>query len=96
MSWSGIPLGINSSGQIVATAEGLGGGGIAVLWTDGIPNDLNALIPSNSGFSRLYMATAINDSGQITGIGMYCRSDPRCESARWDQFLLTPVKTKKK
>jgi len=79
-------FGINSIGNVVGwsyydhTVNGHAGG--AFFWSNGVMHDLNELIdPSSNWF--LSMATAINDNGQIVGIG----SNP---SGQIDAFLLTP------
>ena len=70
----GQALGINDSGQVVGE---YGSSGHAFLYSNGVMSDLNTLIPL--GFGTLQCAEAINDSGQIVGVG----SD--------GAFLLTPV-----
>jgi len=61
-------LGINNSCEIVG--DGLRNGEMhAVLWLDGIPHDLNHLIPGDSGLT-LMKGYAINDAGQIAGEGI--------------------------
>ncbi len=72
-----VALGINGSGQVV------GGSNVApvcpadvfcawkthaFLYSSGVMQDLNELIPSDSGW-ELLSATAINDAGQITALG---------------------------
>lgn len=59
---------INDQGFIVGTMTYTGAAKIAVLWYDGIIVNLNTLLPANSGWF-LSSATAINDQGQITGLG---------------------------
>jgi probable HAF family extracellular repeat protein len=56
---SAAASGINSSGQVVAGN---------FLWYGGVATDLNSLLPANSGW-QIGNTTAINDSGQIVGIG---------------------------
>jgi probable HAF family extracellular repeat protein len=62
-------LGINASGQIVGWA---GDSTVyhAVLWTNSTAPalDLNTVVPANSGWTLLW-ANAINDSGEIVGVG---------------------------
>ena len=80
---SSYAMGINALGQVVGTAsntdwspsEGYttqGGGplGHAFLYEKGAMEDLNALLPKASGWV-LESATAINDGGQVTGMGLY-------------------------
>lgn len=62
--------GINAAGQIVGELVLSGGVSHAMYYTGGQMYDLNALTNlSGSGLTRLDWATAINDSGQIVGIG---------------------------
>jgi probable HAF family extracellular repeat protein len=53
----------------------------AAIWEDGKATDLNTLIPSGSGW-QLTLGVAINDRGQIVGIGTF-NNESRA-------FLLTP------
>ena len=64
-----VALGMNAAGQVVghslpATGELLH----AFLYSDGVMNDLNSLIPTNSSWSW-YSAADINDHGQIVAFG---------------------------
>jgi probable HAF family extracellular repeat protein len=80
-------VGVNDSGQVVGGASTPNDVGHAFIWTKSSGmRDLNKLIPGNSGFV-LTGAWAINNSGQIVGIG-YVPDKP------WEShaFLLTPVK----
>jgi probable HAF family extracellular repeat protein len=68
-------LGINAGGQVVGAAGMLPDGtpfGRAVLWNAGAttPTDLGSLLPPGSGWV-LESAYAINDAGQIAGIGSF-------------------------
>jgi probable HAF family extracellular repeat protein len=81
---------INSAGQVVGESWTSGGGVTAFLWTPTTPNgttgtmiDLNPLI--GSGNVTLYLASGINDQGQIVGGGS------RNGSSR--AVLLTPTST---
>lgn len=56
----------------------------AFLWQDGVMVDLNQCIPSKSGWTLL-SAEAINDFGQIVGLG--------CVGQDPQGFLLTPIVT---
>jgi probable HAF family extracellular repeat protein len=56
-----LPNGLNDNGVIIGTE--LGGG--AFIYSGGTVQDLNNLIPANSGY-QLNNADAINDNGQIT------------------------------
>jgi probable HAF family extracellular repeat protein len=61
--------GINTAGHVVG--ESLTAGDRvqhAFLYRDGVLKDLNSLIPTGSGW-ELTEATAINDAGQIVGVG---------------------------
>jgi probable HAF family extracellular repeat protein len=55
-----LPNGLNDNGVIIGTE--LGGG--AFIYSGGTVQDLNNLIPANSGY-QLNNADAINDNGQI-------------------------------
>jgi len=57
-------LGINNSGQVVGYSNGR-----PFLYNGGVMTNLNDLIDQASGWT-LNEANAINDSGQIVGIGM--------------------------
>jgi probable HAF family extracellular repeat protein len=74
--------GINDLGQVVGVSANLQGGSRAFLWTksQGM-QDLNTLIPANSGWSLIY-ASAINKKGEITGYGTI--------NGENHGFLLTP------
>jgi probable HAF family extracellular repeat protein len=74
---SSFAYGVNAEGEIVGTSNGS-----AVRWRDGTIADLNGLIPPGAGW-RLDAAWAVNDHGQIAGVG-----------ARFGlpaSFLLTPA-----
>jgi len=59
--------GMNNLGQVVGAAGYISSYAHAFVWSQaGWMQDLNALIPANSGWLLLY-AFAINDKGQITG-----------------------------
>ena len=84
---------INASGQIVGYIGGSANIPRAFIHAGGTFTDLNTLIPTRvagtSGFSNLTFATAINDAGQIVGIGSYIQSG--ATSSTTHGFLLTPV-----
>jgi len=61
--------GINNSGQVVGKSTTTTGNQHAFFYSDGRMQDLNNLIPSNSGWEELVHANAINDAGQIAGYG---------------------------
>jgi probable HAF family extracellular repeat protein len=74
-----INLGPFSANAINASAEVVGGtgihgiidsGSVAMLWESGTMTDLNQLIAPNSGW-RLTDASAVNDAGQIVGVGLH-------------------------
>ena len=67
---SSYAYGINDSGEIVGYSWLANGGQSAFLYYDGSMLDLNSLLPGNSGWDLL-QAYAMNDSGQITGVGLY-------------------------
>jgi probable HAF family extracellular repeat protein len=75
---------INASGRVVGfsyTADGTQ----HAFWYDGTAmRDLNALIPTNSGWV-LTDAQSINDAGQVAGIGTF--------NGQTCAFLLTPLGT---
>ena len=75
-------LAINNHGQVVGWAE-TSSGDDAFLYDGGAMQDLNNLIPSNSGWA-LEHATSINDNGQICGYGI----NPSGQNVA---FLLTPI-----
>lgn len=67
---------VNGKGQTVGT------NGHALLWQNGAALDLNSLLPANGDWV-LQNATAINDSGQIAGWGLF-------QGATY-AFLLRPI-----
>jgi probable HAF family extracellular repeat protein len=72
---------INNSGQVVGISEGAGEVYRPFLCEDGVMYDLQELLKPNSGWV-LYSTAAINDRGQITGVGyLHGRERP---------YLLTP------
>jgi probable HAF family extracellular repeat protein len=79
-----LAQGINDAGQVVGSANLPGDTqGDAFLWTQTAGmQDLNALVPRNSGWV-LNSAAAINEAGQIVGDGTY--------QGQIHAFLLTPV-----
>ncbi|MDE3066637.1 MAG: Ig-like domain-containing protein [Verrucomicrobiota bacterium] len=78
---------INDLGTVVGDSWPSGGAeyadGHAVLWVGTNVYDLNAYIPTNSGWV-LDAATGINNKGQIIGQGT------RTNELGWRSFLLTP------
>ncbi|HEX8323191.1 MAG TPA: PEP-CTERM sorting domain-containing protein [Tepidisphaeraceae bacterium] len=60
---------INSAGLVVGNSQRISGSpAVATLWMDGVPIDLNTLIPAGSGWF-LTSAEGINSAGDITGYG---------------------------
>ncbi len=59
---------INASGSVVGASKISGGNLNAFLWENGVLTNLNALIPTNSGWALLE-ARGINDAGNIVGWG---------------------------
>jgi probable HAF family extracellular repeat protein len=74
--------GIKASGPLAPLTDAGDSGG-AFLYSNGTMTNLNTLINPNSGWT-LEEANAINDSGQIVGLGI----NPSGQS---DAFLLTPL-----
>jgi probable HAF family extracellular repeat protein len=78
-------LAVNSSGVVVGQADIKNSTGLlvyhAVIFTNGKPQDLNKLIPVNSGWV-LSSANSVNDAGQIVGYGTLHGAQ--------HAFLLTP------
>jgi len=74
-------LGINEQGQVVGFAELPDGEYRAFLYSGGTTYDLNSIISSGSGWV-LQEARAINDAGQIAGVGSI--------NGQRHAFLLTP------
>ena len=79
--------GINNNGQVVGNSFAVVGNSPfqtqdAFLYSNGKMIDLNSLIDANSGWT-LVDATAINDKGQIVGLGLNAQGLEK-------SFLLTP------
>jgi probable HAF family extracellular repeat protein len=69
---NGAGLGMNTRGDVVgASIDGpvATGNPRAVIWQNGVANDLNALVPAST---TMYLLTAFtnNDAGQIVGFGL--------------------------
>jgi probable HAF family extracellular repeat protein len=84
-------MGLNDLGQIVGYSETASGDTHAFLWENGHGmQDLNNLIPGNSGW-ELLRALAINKDGQIVGAGKRdTNGDGVLDAVH--AFLLTPIK----
>src|SRR5262249_1085320 len=61
---------INNAGPVVGNTGLADGSSHAFLWQNGQMQDLNTLLPPNSGWELLY-AHFINDSGRIVGTGLH-------------------------
>lgn len=76
--------GINNHGQVVGQSYTSGQlGGLAFIYADGMLTDLNQLVDGSGAEWILERANAINDLGQIVGVGRI--GDER------HAFLLTPI-----
>jgi len=75
------PQAINNQGQIVGNSR-YDDTYHAFVYSNGSMTDLDALLPSGSGWN-LVEATDINDSGQIIGFGWF--------NADWHAYLLDPL-----
>ena len=74
---------LNDAGLIVGNSQRISGSAaVATLWQNGIPIDLNTLIPAGSGWNLLN-AESINDAGDIVGFGSFGGSNRA--------FMLTAV-----
>jgi hypothetical protein len=80
LTQANLTLGVNASHQVVG-AETVKGAEHAAVWRAGTVTDLNALLPVGSGWV-LQRASAINDSGEIAGVGSY--------EGKTQAFLLKP------
>jgi len=66
-----FPCAQNNLGQVVGQADTADPAiSVAFLWQNGVMLDLNSFLPTNSGW-QLQLATLINDSGRIVGIGLH-------------------------
>jgi probable HAF family extracellular repeat protein len=77
----GTALGINNLGQVVGTSNLPSNQAHAFIYSEGRMIDLNNMIAPDSGWI-LYQASAINNSGQIVGVGRI--------GNQTHAFLLTP------
>jgi probable HAF family extracellular repeat protein len=70
-NYHSVAMDINDAGLVVGNSQRIAGSpAVATLWQDGVPVDLNTLIPSGSGWS-LRSAEGINAAGDITGFGTF-------------------------
>lgn len=84
-----VAEGINNLGWGVGYSDASSlNGRRALLWKDGRALDLNRAIDPSLGWT-LYEATAINDKGQIVGVGK--APDKPWGGVSFSAFLLTPV-----
>jgi probable HAF family extracellular repeat protein len=68
--YGSIGYDINGVGQVVGYARLAGTTtGVGFLYQNGVMRDLNSFLPVGSGWSTLYLASGINDQGQIAGQG---------------------------
>ena len=86
---SSLATGINNAGEIVGysmvfAAAGTEGHYDATIWIGGTIFDLNSLLNASGAGWHLEQATAINNLGQIVGIGSYNEESTHA-------ILLTPV-----
>jgi probable HAF family extracellular repeat protein/VCBS repeat-containing protein len=78
--------GINNAGQVVGDSQGYFGsynGNLATLWNGSTPIDLNTLLDSSGTGWLLQDALAINNVGQIVGLGLN-------SLGQQESFVLTP------
>ncbi len=62
---------INEAGWIVGNSSRISGSpAVATLWEDGVPIDLNTVLPAGSGWVLL-SAEGINENGDIVGYGTF-------------------------
>lgn len=62
---------INDAGLVVGNSQRISGSAaVATLWENGIPIDLNTLLPAGSGWNLLN-AESINSAGDIVGFGTF-------------------------
>ncbi len=81
----GDAVGINDCNTIVGASRDIGGVQHAVLWpAEGGVVDLNDRLVNRGGWQYLVVATAINNSGWITGAGILANGDTHA-------FVLVPA-----
>jgi probable HAF family extracellular repeat protein len=70
-NYHSVAIDINNTGSIVGTSQRIAGSpAVATLWKNGVPIDLNTLIPAGSGWNLL-SAEGINERGDIVGFGTF-------------------------
>lgn len=70
-NYHSVAMDVNALGQIVGNSQRIAGSAAAAtLWKNGLPIDLNDLLPSGSGWTLL-SAEGINDRGDIVGYGSF-------------------------
>jgi len=70
-NYHSVAMDINDAGLIVGNSQRIAGSpAVATLWENGVPIDLNTLIPADSGWNLL-SAEGINEAGDITGYGTF-------------------------
>jgi probable HAF family extracellular repeat protein len=72
--FASLAIGINDRGEAVGLSLDANFNLRAVLWENGVPLDLNHLIPANSGL-YLQLADSINASGEIVGFAQASNGD---------------------
>jgi probable HAF family extracellular repeat protein len=82
-------MGINTAGEVVGAFPGNDGFNHPFLYVPGVGvTDLNSLIAADSGW-KLDYAACINNSGQITGLGVTHWEVPGVQEIH--AFLLNPI-----
>lgn len=70
-NYHSVAMDVNAAGLVVGNSQRTSGSAaVATLWENGVPIDLNTLIPAGSGWSLL-SAEGINDAGDIVGYGTF-------------------------
>jgi hypothetical protein len=77
-------LDINNANEAVGVTQS-SSGVFATIWENGVPTDLNTLIPADSGIHLLF-AKSISDTGELVAVGTTSKSLA-------EDFLLYPERT---